>query len=134
MNKRIMEIYALSVCFVSVGCLSIFGGILLYSFVELAFPETANSSRMYNQPPIFSQSGLSTVPLFPGQPLPEIVSNDRSIEEDQRFEKESKRFEFLERKRLEAESFMSIARSLIAILIASIVFTLHWLIAKKSRN
>lgn len=137
MNKRLLEIYALSVCFVSVGCLSIFSGIFLYGLVEISFPSTINSSRMYYPSPIFNQSGIVTTPIFPGQPLPRISRAEAIInnaEENGQLLKKQKQFEKLETERVQAESMLSIARSIIVILIASIVFIFHWRIAKRARS
>jgi hypothetical protein len=44
MNKQLLEIYGLSVCFISTACLTIFSGILLYSLTELAFPQLMQDS------------------------------------------------------------------------------------------
>ena len=74
MNKQLLEVYALSVCFVSIGCLSIFAGIFLYSLVEASFPSTMNSSRMYHPPPIFSHNGVVTSPILAEQSLSGISS------------------------------------------------------------
>ncbi len=137
MSKRILEIYALSVCFVSIGCLSIFGGIFLYTLVEISFPSKMIPSPRHYPPPIFSQNGTMTTPMFPGQPLPEISGPEvaeNADEKNRQFQEERKRFEILEVERIRTESNMSIVRSIIIIFIASIVFVFHWRIAKRARN
>ncbi|MDQ6954043.1 MAG: hypothetical protein Q9M20_01195 [Mariprofundaceae bacterium] len=141
MNNRFLEVYALSVCFVSISCLSIFCGIFLYSLVEISFPSTINSSRLH-YPPVFSQSDIMTAPIFPDQPLPvqplpetassEAMESNAKI--NWQLQEDQKLFEKLETERLKEESIMSIVRSIIVILIASIIFNFHWRIAKQARS
>lgn len=137
MNKRLLEVYALSVCFVSMICLSIFSGILLYSIIELSFPSLTNFTRVYYSPPVYSEIEMSTAAAFPGQVPPEFstsvdVGNNPDINKPS--QDEQKRFEELEIKRVKAESIMSIIRSIIVIFITSIIFFFHWRIAKKARG
>jgi len=136
MNKRLLEIYALSVCFVSMGCLSIFFGIFLYSIVEISFPSTMISSSIFYPPPPFSQSGVMTFPAIPGQPLQvvplEAIEKNNS-DQNKQLQKEKERFQNLAVERMKAESIMSIIRSLIVVFIASTVFFFHWGIAKQAR-
>jgi len=140
MNKKILEIYALSVCFVSMGCLSIFSGIFLYNAVKISFPSTMNSSAMY-YPPQFSSHGIINInpeiPIVAGQPLPsppvrQIVGSDD--ERGKLIQENNKRNSEMAKKLMKAESIMSLVRSFIIVLIASVVFVSHWSIAKKSRE
>jgi hypothetical protein len=39
MNKALIEIYGLAVCFIATTYLPIFSGISLYSMAEIAFPQ-----------------------------------------------------------------------------------------------
>jgi len=127
MNKLLLEVYALSVCFVSVGCLSIFSGIFLYSLVEISFPSVMKP--LYLPPPlIFTQSGVNIAPAFPVQKIKSNAERSGSLEEQQ------KRFENNQEERMKAESFKSIVRSIIIVLIASLVFIFHWRIAKDARS
>jgi len=135
MNRHLLEIYALSVCFVSMSCLSIFFGIFLYNIVEISFPSTMISSRLFYPPP-FSQSGVMTFPATPGQPLhvaPLETIEKNSPDKNKQLQKEKERFQSLATERMKAESMMSITRSMIVVLIASIVFFFHWRIAKQAR-
>lgn len=127
MNKRLLEVYALSVCFVSIGCLSIFSGIFLYGLVEISFP-SAMKPIYLPPPPIFTQSGAGTAPSLPMQ---EIKSN---AERNENLIEEQKRFEKKQDERMEAESIKSIVRSIIIVFIASLVFIFHRRIAKDARS
>ncbi len=140
MNKSLLEVYGLSVCFVSMGCLCIFSGILLYSLVELAFPSMMNRPGMH-YPPQFSSHGVVAIrpdiPPMAGRPLPALSERERiknNDETNRRLEQEQKRNSERAVKYMRAESTMSMVRSVIILLIASIVFAFHWRIAKQARN
>ena len=139
MNKKLLEIYALSVCFVSMGCLSIFSGMFLYNAIEISFPSTMNSSRMY-YPPQFSSHGVMNInpeiPIVAGQPLPPPPVRETIGSDDERnklIQEKNKRNLEMVKKRIKAESIMSMVRSFIIVLIASVVFVSHWRIAKRAR-
>ncbi len=137
MNKQLLEIYALSVCFVSIGCLSIFTGVFLYSLVAVSFPSTMSPSHMYYPPPVISHNGIVTSPIFAEQSLSgisnaEVIANN--VENNHPHQEPQKQFEELAAKRMKRESTMSMVRSSIIVLIASIVFAFHWRIAKHARN
>lgn len=137
MNKQLLEVYALSVCFVSIGCLSIFTGIFLYSLVGISFPSTMNSSRMYHPPPVVIHNGMVTSPLFAEQSLSGISSAEviaNNVENNHPRQASQKQFEELAAKQMKIESIMSMVRSAIIVLIASIVFVFHWRIAKQARS
>lgn len=136
MSKRLTEVYALAVCFVSMGCLSIFSGIFLYGLVELSFPETLNSPRRYMPPPIFPTSppyGAMRAQGFPGQEISASSSNPKKTtkEKKKQFEDEQKQYQEQEAKAMRLESIKSSVRSIIIIFIAVTVFFFHWRIAKK---
>ena len=136
MNKGLLEIYALSVCFVSVGCLSIFGGIFLFSLVELAFPTSRSFPPVHYPPPIYGQQGVGSFPVPFNQQL--SISDDNRLidlpkESTQKRVKQQKQFEKIESERMRARDIKGITRYFIIIFIASIVFTLHWRMAKQAR-
>jgi len=141
MNKKLLETYALSVCFVSMGCLSIFSGIFLYSIVEVSFPEEMNPSRMHYPPQFYNQGTVNihpTVPLVAGQRLPPMPAQQESaINADEINtlinENRTQRIA-IERGHIKSESIMSMVRSAIVVLISSIVFAFHWRIAKSART
>ena len=122
MNKKLLETYALSVCFVSMGCLSIFSGMFLYKVVEVSFPSTMNSSRMH-YPPQFSSHGVMNInpetPIVAGQPLPpppvrETIGSDD--EKNKLIQENNKRNLEMAKKRMKEESIMSMVRSFIIVL------------------
>ncbi|MCF6226775.1 MAG: hypothetical protein L3J22_10830 [Xanthomonadales bacterium] len=142
MNEKLLQIYALSVSFVSLGCLSIFSGIFLYNAVKVSFPSTMNTPIMH-YPPQFSSHGVMsinpTIPIVAGQPLPpppppvqkSIASDD---ERNKLIQANNKRNLEMAEKRMKTESIMSMLRSFIIVLIASVVFFFHWRMAKRART
>lgn len=139
MNEKLLQMYALSVCFVSMGCLSIFSGIFLYNAVEVSFPSTMNAPIMHYPPTQFYNHGVTSInPATPlgGQPLPPppvqktITSDD---ERDKLIQENNKRNLEMAEQRMRTDSIMSMVRSLIIVLIASVVFFFHWRIAKRAR-
>ena len=143
MNKSLLEIYALSICFVSVGCMSIFGGVLLFSLVELFLPTPVAFPPIHYPPPIYMQNGAGTVSVNPELTLPRManqtsksnsdVTNDIDIN-TKKIEEQQKRFEAMETERMKVESTRSIIRYIIILLVASFVFTFHWRMAKRVRT
>jgi len=130
MNKSLLEVYALSVCFVSMGCLSIFSGIFLYSLVEIAFPSSMNHSRMLYAPPSMIQYGSTNTAMPPNAiTLPEEGHNKIQSHHSEQVNRTS--FAIDSRR---TEAIMSAVRAIIIILIASIVFIFHWRIAKQARD
>jgi len=123
-NKQLLEIYGLSICFISTACLTIFSGILLYSVTELAFPQLMQDKPLpYNFPvevevttPQKSEQGVNPF-------LPKEVTNC-----SQRI---SSQYHLSYARSL---AIRSIIRSLIVILVTSLVFFIHWRLAKHARN
>ncbi|MCF6324635.1 MAG: hypothetical protein L3J89_09980 [Gammaproteobacteria bacterium] len=139
MNEKLLQIYALSVSFVSLGCLSIFSGIFLYNAVEVSFPSTMNTQIMH-YPPQFSNHGVMNInpviPIVAGQPLrpPPVQKSIASDDERNKLIQENnKRNLEMAGKRMKTESIMSMVRSFIIVLIASVVFFFHWRMAKRAR-
>jgi hypothetical protein len=144
MNKSLLEIYALSVCFVSVACLSIFSGILLYSLVELVLPFDSDAALNYYPVPIQHQQGFALSEARSGQMFAKSMTNkgvtidmlspEQQQALQQRREKQQKQIAQHQQTRHQSNNIKSTIRSLIVVFIASIVFYLHWTIAKKARN
>ena len=136
MNKGLLEIYALSVCFVSVGWLSIFGGIFLFSLVELAFPTSRSFPPIHYPPPIYGQQGVGSFPVPFNQQLSIEDQQDSPNNPDTTAQKrieQQKQFEKIEAERMRMREIKSIIRYIIIIFIASVVFTFHWRMAKQAR-
>ena len=47
MNKKILEVYALAVCFFTVACFVIAFGLMLWNFIELWAPEFTVYTRHF---------------------------------------------------------------------------------------
>jgi len=124
MNKQLLEIYGLSVCFISTACLTIFSGILLYSLTELAFPQLMQSSPI---PYSFPAETEVTTPQKSEQGVNPFIPK-KTIAYSQRISSKS----HLSYAR--ASAIRSIIRSLIVILVTSLVFFIHWRLAKHARN
>ncbi len=125
MSTRLLEIYALAVCFVSVGCLSIVSGLLIYTLVEIAFPSIIAPPPVLFPPPHvieYQQSGTNTGVAMPVPPEP--LEN---------LEK-TKQFRAMEVERMKKESVASVVKYTVILLVASIVFWVHWGIARQARE
>jgi len=137
MNKGLLDVYALSVCFVSMGCLSIFSGILLYSIVEISFPALMKPSLLPYPPSFYSQSGTANAPAIPVQLRSDFSINKNVKQGEEKsinLVEKQKRFQSVQDEYIKSESIKSIIRSAIIILIASLVFTFHWRLAKQVRQ
>lgn len=131
MSKRLLEIYALAVCFVSVGCLSIVSGLLIYTLIEIAFPSMIVPPPI--PPPIieYHQSGTNIVPAVPVPSEPTAsIGAESTAQNNKAFLKRQKQFQLLEIERMKKESISSVVRNTVILFIAAIVFWIHWRIAK----
>ncbi len=125
MGKRFVEFYALAVCFVTVGCLSIVSGMLIYTLIEIAFPSiVAPPPVLYSPPPVveFQQNGTNTAVAIPSP-----------AEAPGAMEK-TKQFQQMEIERMRKESVSSVIKYIVMLLVASIVFWIHWNIASQARE
>lgn len=116
-------------------CLSIFSGIFLYALAELSFPSAMTPTRY---PPPFPPQMMGA-PTFPGQGLSVSsgsgkVSAESIEEKNKRLEEDQKRYEEREKEWVRLDSIKSAVRSVIVMLITSLVFFFHWRIAKKVRG
>ncbi len=126
MNKKLLEIYALAICFVCMACLTIFSGILLYNLAKISFPSAMSSPRIYYPPP----------PLYDPRIMPNPVKEESPLSQQERKQLQLEKirsFDEQEAKRMHTESIKSIVLAAIVIFIASTVFFFHWQIAKKAR-
>ncbi len=124
MSTRLQEIYALAVCFVTVGCLSIVSGLLIYTLVKITFPSIIAPPPVFYPPPLveFQQSGTNTGVAIPAPPDP--LEN---LEKTKQFRK-------MEVERMKKESVADVIKYIIILLVASFVFWIHWRIAKQARE
>jgi len=135
MNKSLLEIYALSICFVSIGCMSIFGGVLLFTIAEQFLPIPSEFPSMHYPPPMYMQYGTG-IQVGAENPLPRIANqapeNNREISAD-KIAEEQKKYEKIQKERIKVEAIRSTIRYIIILIVASFVFIFHWRMAKMAR-
>ncbi|MGR8978907.1 MAG: hypothetical protein ACU84H_02280 [Gammaproteobacteria bacterium] len=136
MRKTIIEIYALAVCFFSVACLVITLGIALYDLVGIAAPAFTLDTRDYERhqsDQAFLESGGTTthiVRVEGGERREEIRSATDSANLPKKREESFQRALKTEQR----SAGQSLVRSTIIMIIASIVFMIHWRLAKLSQR
>lgn len=136
MRKTIIEIYALAVCFFSVACLVITLGIALYDLVGIAAPAFTLDTRDYERhqsDQAFLESGGTTthiVRVEGGERREEITSATDSANLPKKREESFQRALKAEQR----SAGQSLVRSTIIMIIASIVFMIHWRLAKLSQR
>lgn len=131
MKKTILEIYALAVCFVTVVCFVIALGIAAYGIVGIASPNFTISSWVYTQHQTNDAFWNS-----PGDPRVRGGADDKSKERPNE-EALTKQREASYERALASErrdNLQSVVKSSIVMLIDTIVFFLHWLIARRERR
>jgi hypothetical protein len=131
MKKTILEIYALSACFVAVVCLVIASGVALYCFVQLAIPQFTMSGATYSQ---FQTNDAYWASCAPG--LRHCASGEKSKERPSESELTSGRAAGfataidVERR----DGAQGLVKSAIFILVSLVVFFFHWQLAKRARS
>lgn len=119
MKKGLLEIYALSVCFVALVCFVISLGIGIYDIVEITSPEFTLRTYVYEK----HQTNKMFTRNWPeGKPL-------LSDEEITKQRKESYTIAIRTERR---DALQSFTRVTIIILIDIVVFFVHWKIAKRA--
>lgn len=130
MKKTILEIYALAVCFFSVVALVITIGIGSYSIISFWNPEFTLSSHEY----IRHQSNDSFWGGCTGWNCGSADEKKRVRPSEAELTKQrldSYRSDLLQEER---NGLQSIVRCLIGLICTSLVFLLHWFLAKRARN
>jgi hypothetical protein len=122
MKKTLLEVYALAVCFVTITCFAISLGVGIYDVIELNAPEFTMKSCDYEK-----------------HQTNENFSRNWDEEKRQKFSEEriTKLREDSYQVAIEKEkrdAIQSLLQILIIISIDTIIFLIHWLIARKSRN
>jgi hypothetical protein len=131
MKKSILEIYALSVCFVALVCFVVALGIAVYDLIQIASPaftlnayeyERHQSNQAYGRSPRLEMRGISPgIPLEPTEPQ----------EEEQTLKREESYQAALRSERRRGTQSLTIVG--IVMIIDLCVFAIHWLLSKKSR-
>ncbi len=128
MKKNIVEIYALAVCFICAAVFSIFVSIGIYSIFEITNPELTMWSHNYeahysNEKFLEQKMAVARDGANPYTNMSQAELTDareRSFQAALATERRSGR--------------QSILQSLIAVLVLSLMFGVHWLIAKRARR
>ena len=127
MKKSILEIYALAVCFAAIVCFVITLGISTYDIVEIVNPEFTMSSYAYNRHQsndAYWKSGdnCGEDDKKGQRPADEELTKQRLASYQQSIKSEQR------------DAFQSFIQSLIILIIAVIVFLIHWRLARRSRE
>lgn len=136
MRRTLVEIYALAVCFFSVACLAITLGIALYDLVGIAAPAFTLDARDYERhqsDQAFLESGRTTthiVRVEGGERIEEIRKATDSTDLTKKREESFQRALAAERR----GAGQSLVRAGIILLIACLVFMLHWRLARNGQR
>lgn len=124
MKRSLLEIYALSVCFVTVISVSVLSGYALYNVVQVAAPEVTLGGYEYNA----AQSNAAFRRTYHFNSKTDSALSDEEI---------TKRRQDAYAKALSRERRVggqALLRQAIFILVGVVVFALHWKIAKRARQ
>ena len=133
MKKTILEIYALTVCFVTVICFIVALGIGFYSLVQISSPSFTLDSWQYNQHQT-NDSFWNTGSTYP-MPMP-MGGEEKKKERPPESELTKQRLESYERV-VEVEQhsgLQTLVKVMIVIFINITVFYAHWRIGKRARS
>lgn len=129
MKKSLLEIYALAVCFFTIACFTIAFGIGAYAGVGMFSPEITMNSWQYSK--------FQTNDAYWGNSTPVIGASSETKPKERPPEAE------LTSERMSAykvaidaerrESFQTVLKTSIIVVIDILLFSLHWALAKRSR-
>ena len=129
MKKSLIEIYALAVCFICAVIFSIFVSVGIYSIFEVTNPEFTMAP--YDHTPHsnnekFLEHKLSSIPKDYDNPY-------KNMSQQQLTEARERSFQLaLEKERRGGRQ--SLLQTLIAAFVLTLMFGIHWTIAKKARR
>jgi hypothetical protein len=131
MKKSILEIYALAVCFVALGCLVIALGIGMYDLIQIANPEFTLNAYEYerhqsNQAFRGGSPGRALRGIAPGIP---VEPRQRPDEEITQQREESYQAALRSERR---RGMQSLIRIVIVLVIDVLVFVPHWLLVRRT--
>jgi len=155
MKNKLVKIYALAVCFVTISCLAITAGIAIYTAVIYAWPPLGVPSHLHSayqsndayrkSPYLFRDGGgLNSPALYTmsGNPYDMSMRKNPALRQDQNA-KAAITEEEIEEIRLEQyelllsdtkfDALKSLLRYLIIFSIAAPLFYVHWRIAKREQ-
>jgi hypothetical protein len=131
LKKTILEIYALSVCFITVVCFVVALGLLIYGVIGISNPQFTMSSWAYTQHQTndaFWNGSPGRVP-FRG---PEEKMRERPSDADLTEQREQSYVRAVANER--RDSAQSVVKAMIVVVIDLMVFLFHWLIARRART
>ena len=131
MKKSMLEIYALSVCFVTLVCFVIALGIGIYDLIQIASPaftlnayeyERHQSNQAFGRSPRIEMRGLAPgVSIEPTEPSAEELTQQREESYQAALRSERRR------------GIQSLTIVGIVMVIDLCVFGVHWLLSKRTR-
>jgi hypothetical protein len=129
MKKTILEIYALAVCFFTVGCFIVTIGMALWDVVEISAPEftISNSSYQCHQTDQDYRECFSSKRQYSREKTPEIFPEGQDLR-DKRTDAYNR---ILKQERRQA--LQSFVQKLIILMVNALVFFFHWRVAMKAR-
>ena len=131
MKKTILEIYALSVCFVTLLCFVIALGIGIHDLIQIANPEFTMNPYEYERHQ--SNQAFGPFPRMPMRGLAPAVPtelSESSAEELTEQREESYQTALRSERRRGMQSLTIVG---IVMVIDFLVFGVHWLLAKRTR-
>jgi len=131
MKKSILEMYALTVCFVTVICFIVALGIGFYSLVQISSPSFTLDPWQYNQ----HQTNDSFWNTGSTYPMP-MGGEEKKKERPPESELTKQRLESYERvvKVEQRGGLQNLVKVMIVIIINIAVFYAHWRIGKRARS
>lgn len=130
LKKTILEIYALSVCFITVVCFVVALGLSIYGVIGIANPEFTMNSWAYTQ----HQTNDAFWNSPPGDPFrsSDEKMRTRPSDADLTLQREQSYVRAVATER--REGAQSVVKTMIVIVIDLVVFLFHWLIARRART
>jgi hypothetical protein len=128
LKKSLLEIYALAVCFATMVCFVIALGVALYSIVEIANPEFTMNSYQYNRYQSNDAYWLGKVNDYQNKDKEMKRPSEDELTKER---KEGYRLAVISERR---GGFQGVTKTAIIILIDTVVFLIHWLIARRARD
>ena len=126
MKKNLLALYALGLCFVLAASLAIVFSMLLYDLLELNFPELTLPARIHER---HQSDELFLLSL--GSEEGVLKKKQFSKARLSKLRKESYRAALLSEQRAAKQSLM---RGAITIFVSSLLFWIHWRLARRYHN
>ena len=136
MKKTIVEIYALSVCFVSVGCLVIVLSLAIWDIVGAMFPEftvNAHEFERHQSNEDFLHFRLDILEIGRASGMKTDVPKGSELSEEQVSQARARNWNRL----LKVErrgAVQGLARNIIILFIDIVLIWVHWGIARRARD